>query len=111
MTSVNGIKVHTADKREGPVLLFLHGFPELWYSFIRFFALSSLGYRAVAPDLCGYGGTEAPDSNSFTSHTYFHAVDDKIGLIDSLGVEQVFVVAHDMGAAIAWHWCMFGPKE
>ncbi|PNX66404.1 epoxide hydrolase, partial [Trifolium pratense] len=44
-----------------PVVLFLHGFPELWYSWRhQILALSSLGYRAVAPDLRGFGDTDAP---------------------------------------------------
>ncbi|MCI94687.1 epoxide hydrolase, partial [Trifolium medium] len=66
-----------------PVVLFLHGFPELWYSWRhQIAALSSLGYRAVAPDLRGYGDTDAPDSIS--SYTIFHLVGDVVALIDSL---------------------------
>ncbi|KAH7573545.1 hypothetical protein JRO89_XS03G0169000 [Xanthoceras sorbifolium] len=62
---VNGIDMHVAEKGEegGPVVLFLHGFPELWYSWRhQIAALAALGYRAVAPDLRGFGDTEAPDS-------------------------------------------------
>ncbi|KAK7284388.1 hypothetical protein RJT34_19133 [Clitoria ternatea] len=107
---VNGIKMHVAEKGEGPVVLFLHGFPELWYSWRhQILALSSLGYRAVAPDLRGYGDTEAPTSVS--SYTGFHIVGDLVALIDSLGVDQVFLVAHDWGALIAWYFCMFRPHR
>ncbi|XP_058748606.1 uncharacterized protein LOC131621582 isoform X2 [Vicia villosa] len=108
---VNGIKMHIAEKgKEGPVVLFLHGFPELWYSWRhQIVALSTLGYRAVAPDLRGYGHTEAPASIS--SYTGFHMVGDIIALIDSLGVEQVFLVAHDWGAVIGWYLCMFRPER
>ncbi|KAJ1383455.1 Epoxide hydrolase-like [Sesbania bispinosa] len=107
---VNGIKMHVAEKGEGPVVLFLHGFPELWYSWRhQILALSSLGYRAVAPDLRGYGDTEAPAS--VTSYTCFHLVGDIVALIDSLGVDQVFLVAHDWGAIIGWFLCLFRPDR
>jgi len=108
---VNGIKMHIAEKgKEGPVVLFLHGFPELWYSWRhQIAALGSLGYRAVAPDLRGYGDTEAP--SSISSYTGFHIVGDLVALIDLLGVDQVFLVAHDWGAIIGWYLCMFRPER
>ena len=107
---VNGIKMHVAEKGEGPVVLFLHGFPELWYSWRhQILSLSSLGYRAVAPDLRGYGDTDAPPS--IDSYTCFHIVADLVALIDSLGAEQVFLVAHDWGAIIGWYLCMFRPDK
>ncbi|XP_027350409.1 uncharacterized protein LOC113861646 isoform X2 [Abrus precatorius] len=107
---VNGIKMHIAEKGEGPVVLFLHGFPELWYSWRhQIVALSSLGYHAVAPDLRGYGDTEAPPSIS--SYTGFHIVGDIVALIDTLGVQQVYLVAHDWGALIGWYLCMFRPER
>nr|QIZ16523.1 epoxide hydrolase [Glycine max] len=107
---VNGIKMHVAEKGEGPVVLFLHGFPELWYSWRhQILALSALGYRAVAPDLRGYGDTDAPASVS--SYTILHLVADVVALIDSLGVDQVFLVAHDWGAIIGWYTCLFRPDR
>ncbi|MBA0558116.1 hypothetical protein Golob_015150, partial [Gossypium lobatum] len=75
IVKVNGINMHVAEKGQGPVILFVHGFPELWYSWRhQISALSSKGYRAVAPDLRGYGGTDAPDS--VTCYTCFHIVGD-----------------------------------
>ncbi|XP_028801213.1 uncharacterized protein LOC114756430 [Neltuma alba] len=109
---VNGIKMHVAEKGdEGrPVILFLHGFPELWYTWrSQILSLSSLGFRAVAPDLRGFGDTEAPPS--VTSYTCFHIVGDVVALIDSLGVDQVLLVAHDWGAIIGWYLCMFRPDK
>ncbi|MBA0561524.1 hypothetical protein Golob_018343 [Gossypium lobatum] len=110
MVNVNGISMHLAEKGEGPVILFLHGFPELWYTWRhQILALSSLGYHAVAPDLRGYGDTEAP--TAITSYSCMHIVGDLVALIDSLGVEQVFLVAHDWGAIIGWYLCLFRPDR
>ncbi|GMH08293.1 hypothetical protein Nepgr_010133 [Nepenthes gracilis] len=108
--SVNGINMQVAEKGEGPVVLFIHGFPELWYSWRhQILALSSLGYRAVAPDMRGYGDTDVPSEAS--SYTFCHIIGDLVALIDALGVEQVFLVGHDWGAMVAWHFCLFRPDR
>ncbi|TXG63396.1 hypothetical protein EZV62_010390 [Acer yangbiense] len=104
----NGINMHVASIGTGPVVLLLHGFPELWYSWRhQLIYLSSRGYRTIAPDLRGYGDTDAPPS--VTSYTAFHIVGDLVGLLDKLGIEQVFLVGHDWGAMVAWYFCMFRP--
>jgi pimeloyl-ACP methyl ester carboxylesterase len=103
--TTNGINMHVASIGSGPVILFLHGFPELWYTWRhQLLSLSSLGYRCIAPDLRGFGDTDAPPSAK--SYTVFHIVGDLIGLLDSLGIEQVFLVGHDWGANIAWNFCL-----
>ncbi|XP_062150322.1 uncharacterized protein LOC133858886 [Alnus glutinosa] len=110
--NVNGINMHIAEKGEGPVILFLHGFPELWYSWRhQILALASLGYRAVAPDLRGYGDTDAPASPA--SYTSLHVVGDLVALLDAIAADQdkVFVVAHDWGAIIAWYLCLYRPDK
>jgi len=57
--NVNGIRYHYAEAGEGPLILLLHGFPELWYSWRhQITALAGAGYRAVAPDLRGFGRSE-----------------------------------------------------
>ncbi|XP_050374472.1 uncharacterized protein LOC126792004 [Argentina anserina] len=109
---VNGIDMHVAEKGQGPVVLFIHGFPELWYSWRhQIQALAALGYRAVAPDLRGYGDTDAPPDAS--SYTCFYVVGDLIALLDAVtdDQEKVFVVGHDWGALIAWYLCLFRPDR
>lgn len=104
--------MHVAEMGQGPVILFLHGFPELWYSWRHQIpALASLGYRTVAPDLRGYGDSDAP--NSISSYTALHIVGDIIALLDAIAndKDQVFVVAHDWGALIAWYLCQFRPDR
>jgi pimeloyl-ACP methyl ester carboxylesterase len=108
--NVNGIKMHVAEIGEGPAVLFLHGFPQLWYSWRhQMLSLSSLGYRAIAPDLRGYGDTEAPPEA--TSYTALHIVGDLVGLLNALNLEKVFLVGHDWGAMIAWYFCQFNPDR
>ncbi|MFS7943635.1 putative soluble epoxide hydrolase [Helianthus anomalus] len=112
--NVNGLNMHIAEKGEGPLVWFLHGFPELWYSWrhqILYFA--DHGYRAVAPDLRGYGQTTGAPLNDHTKFTIPHVVGDLIGLLDAITNEgeKVFVVGHDWGAIIAWNLCMFRPDR
>ncbi|KAF7034008.1 hypothetical protein CFC21_045067 [Triticum aestivum] len=110
---VNGISMHVAEA--GPevdakgAVLFLHGFPELWYSWRhQMDHLGACGYRCVAPDLRGYGGSTAPPD--VASYTAFHIVGDLVALLDTLGLAKVFVVRHDWGALIAWYLCLFRPE-
>ncbi|KAL5539973.1 hypothetical protein UlMin_043699 [Ulmus minor] len=97
--TTNGINIHIASIGTGPVVLFLHGFPELWHSWRhQLLYLSSHGYRAIAPDLRGYGDTDAPPSPA--SYSVLHLVGD-----------LVFLVGHDWGANIAWIFCLFRPDR
>ncbi|KAI3465523.1 hypothetical protein Pfo_022186 [Paulownia fortunei] len=108
---VNGINMHVAEIGQGPeCVLFLHGFPELWYSWRhQMLHLSARGYRAIAPDLRGFGDTDAPPS--VASYTVLHIVGDLVALLDALGLEQVFLVGHDWGALIAWTFCLLRPDR
>ena len=109
---VNGINMHVAEKGQGPVILFIHGFPELWYAWRhQIVALASLGFRAVAPDLRGYGDTDAPESPE--NYTCLDIVGDLVALLDAIapGDDKVFVVGHDWGAVIAWHLCLLRPDR
>ncbi|VAI85450.1 unnamed protein product [Triticum turgidum subsp. durum] len=110
---VNRVRLHVAEAGPAgaPVVLLLHGFPELWYTWRHQMpALAAAGYRAVAPDMPGYGDSEVP-SGGPDQYTALHIVGDLVALIDSLGQERVFVVAHDWGAIIAWSLCQFRPDR
>lgn len=104
----NGIRQHVTEAGIGPVVLLCHGFPELGYSWrhqIR--ALADAGYRAIAPDMRGYGGTEAPPG--IDQYTILHLVGDMVALLDAIGVSQANVVGHDWGAPVAWTAAMVRP--
>lgn len=109
----NGVRLHVAEAGPAgaPAVLLLHGFPELWYTWRhQMRALAAAGYRAVAPDLRGYGDSDAPPGGP-EQYTALHVVGDLVALIDSLGEKQVFVVAHDWGALTAWSLCLFRPDR
>ena len=106
--SANGIRIHFAEQGAGPLVLLCHGFPEGWYSWReQLTALAAAGYHAVAPDMRGYGRTEAP--REISSYTLLDIVGDAIGLVSALGEKQAIIVGHDWGAPIAWHAALFRP--
>ncbi|HTP53261.1 MAG TPA: alpha/beta hydrolase [Anaeromyxobacteraceae bacterium] len=90
----------------GPLVLLLHGFPELsrsWRRQVR--ALSRAGYRAVAPDLRGYGETEK--RGPYDLETLARDVRE---IVRSLGRERAVVVGHDWGGAVAWAVSSYHPE-
>ena len=75
--------MHIAEQGNGPTVLLCHGFPECWYSWRhQLAALAAAGFHAVAPDMRGYGQTEAPPE--IDRYTLLHLVGDMLGLLDAL---------------------------
>ena len=105
---VNGIRMRACCKGSGPLVLMCHGFPESWYSWRhQIEALAASGFRVVAPDMRGYGGTDAPrDSDAYTM---LHHVGDMVELVQALGETQAVIVGHDWGAPVAWNAAMMRP--
>jgi len=98
--SANGIRFHIAEAGTGPLILLLHGFAQYWWSWRHQLpALAAAGYRAVAPDLRGYGDTDRPPRG-------FDAVTlaaDVAGLIRALGERDALVVGHGFGGITAFN--------
>jgi pimeloyl-ACP methyl ester carboxylesterase len=110
VVEANGIHLHIAEQGEGPVVVLCHGFPESWYSWRhQLAALSAAGFRAVAPDMRGYGQSDRP--GAIEQYTLLHLVGDMIGLLDALGVDQAAVAGHDWGAPVAWHAALLRPDR
>src|SRR5262249_46475751 len=104
----NGIHIHLAEQGTGPLVLLCHGFPESWYSWRhQLSALADAGFRAVAADMRGYGGTDRPEE--VEQYTLFHLIGDIVGLLGALGAERAVIVGHDWGAAVAWHAALMRP--
>ncbi|OUJ12438.1 alpha/beta fold hydrolase [Acetobacter sp. DsW_063] len=108
--TANGITIHITEAGEGPAVIFCHGFPEIGYSWrhqIR--ALAIAGYRAIAPDMRGYGKTDTP--NSVTSYTTLHSVGDMVAILDAFNISSAVIVGHDWGAPVAWTAAMVRPDR
>lgn len=96
----NGIRFAAlaAGPERGPLVLLLHGFPELARSWRHQLpALGRAGFRALAPDLRGYGGTERQGPYDLGT-----LAADTAALVEAAGAERATVVGHDWGGAVAW---------
>ncbi len=90
------------------VALCLHGFPESRFSWrAQLPHLAELGWRAVAPDLRGYGDSDRPPHKA--DYRLPHLVADVAGLFDALGARRRLLIAHDWGALIAWAFALDRP--
>jgi pimeloyl-ACP methyl ester carboxylesterase len=93
---------------DAPLIIFLHGWPELsisWRHQLECFG--ALGFRAVAPDMRGYGGTQSPEP--IDQYTLLHLVGDMAELVRALGETKAVIVGHDWGAPVAWHAALWRP--
>jgi pimeloyl-ACP methyl ester carboxylesterase len=106
----NGIRLRIAEQGEGPLVVLCHGFPESWYSWRhQLRALAEAGFHAVAPDMRGYGQSEAPAA--IDQYTLLHLVGDMVGLLDALGAPTAVIAGHDWGAPVAWHAALLRPDR
>jgi pimeloyl-ACP methyl ester carboxylesterase len=104
---VGGTALEVSDQGSGPAVLLLHGFPDtgdLWRHQVT--GLTRAGYRAIAPDLRGFGRSDRPGTYGMGEH-----LGDLVGLLDRLDIECVHVVGHDWGAAIGWALATFVPDR
>lgn len=109
-STINGLAYHFVTCGSGPAVLFCHGFPDLWRSWRRqMLALAAHGYRAIAPDLRGFGESQGPKASN--SYTAIDVVGDLIGILDQLGIDNATIVGHDWGASIAWTAALIRPDR
>jgi pimeloyl-ACP methyl ester carboxylesterase len=99
-----------AGPQDGPLLLFVHGWPELshsWRHQLPVFA--GLGFRVVAPDMRGYGR-----SSTYPAHSDYaleHIVADMVELLDHLGAKRAVWVGHDWGSPVVWNLASHHPDR
>jgi len=101
LVNAAGTRLHVVEAGEGPLVLMVHGFPELWYSWrFQLPAIAGAGYRAVAFDQRGYGS-----SSKFwrvDAYRIGRLVDDVVALVKALGEQHAILIGHDWGAPVVW---------
>ena len=110
LLQVNDQQIYVASAGEGPLVLFVHGWPELWLSWrhqINF--IKDKGYRAVAMDVRGYGNSSKP--HAIDQYTMRELTADVVGVIEALGESEAILVGHDWGAPIVWNTALRYPQH
>ena len=105
MVKANGLRFRTLVEGppDGDMVLMMHGFPEGAESWARqMHVLAHAGFLAVAPDLRGYGLTDAPEG--VENYGMEHLVADAKGLIEAFGRTSAHIAGHDWGAVVAWYF-------
>ncbi len=106
----NGVKLRVAEMGKGPLVLFVHGWPESWYSWRHQLpALAAAGYRAVAPDMRGYGSSDKP--KAVEDYDIHHLTADLAGLVTALGEKTAILVGHDWGSIVGWQALLLHPDK
>lgn len=108
--STNGIRMEFFEQGMGFPVILAHGFPELAYSWrFQLPVLADAGYRAIAPNQRGYGGTDKPEA--VDAYDIHHLCGDMAGLMDALGLEKAVFIGHDWGGPVVWHMPLFYPER
>jgi pimeloyl-ACP methyl ester carboxylesterase len=104
------ITLRVAVKGEGPLILCVHGWPELWYSWRHQMAyFSERGYRVAAMDVRGYGGSSKP--HEISAYTLLELASDVAAVAHALTDGPVILFGHDWGAPVAWTTTLLHPEK
>jgi len=106
----NGIRLHyaRAGTPGGKLMLFLHGFPEAWFTWEEQLAAFGTDHLAIAPDLRGFNLSQKPAAAD-AYHVKYIAEDIRL-LMTHLGYASAIVVCHDWGGAVGWHLAIAHPE-
>lgn len=109
---VNGVRlrVFEAGPADGPVVILAHGFPELAFSWrYQVPVLAAAGYRVLAPDQRGYGGSSRP--GQVEAYDITALTGDLVALLDRAGARRGAIVGHDWGAVVSWSAALLHPDR
>ncbi|MCX5368975.1 alpha/beta hydrolase [Streptomyces sp. NBC_00015] len=105
--AANGARFHIAEVGDGPLVMLVHGFPQFWWTWRhQLVALADAGFRAVAMDLRGVGGSDRTPRGYDPANLAL----DITGVIRSLGEPDAALVGHDLGGYLAWTAAVMRPK-
>ena len=105
---VNGVRLHYVSAGQGPLIIFLHGFPEFWYEWKNQLTEFGKDYLAVAPDMRGYNLSGKPEG--VDQYQVKYLIEDVRALAEHLGHKKFILVAHDWGGAVAWAYAIAHPE-
>ncbi|XP_077240217.1 epoxide hydrolase 2-like [Tasmannia lanceolata] len=108
---IRGLKLHVAEIGKGPIVaVFLHGFPEIWYSWrYQMIAVANAGFRAIALDFRGYGLSQQPPEPEKAS--FMDLVLDLLAILDSLAIPKAFLIGKDFGVRPAYQFALLHPER
>jgi pimeloyl-ACP methyl ester carboxylesterase len=112
VSGADGVQLHVEEvgPPDGPLVVLLHGFPELGFSWRHQVGpLAGAGFRVLVPDLRGFGRSEVPEP--VEAYAMRVLVADVLALLDHAGAEQAVVAGHDWGADIAWKTALLEPQR
>jgi pimeloyl-ACP methyl ester carboxylesterase len=108
--ATNGIELSVVEEGSGPTVVLCHGFPELAYSWRHQIpVLAQAGYRVLAPDMRGYGGSSVP--SAVEDYDVLSLCGDLCGLLDSTGEDSAVFIGHDWGASVVWWLAAIHPER
>ena len=104
----NGVKIHYALYGSGPLVVFLHGFPDYWLTWRHQMLALAKSFRSAALDMRGYNRSDKP--KGVENYNINRLVDDAAAVIAAEGEKSAVIVGHDWGGATAWNIAMRRPE-
>ncbi len=110
LIDVGGQRLRVVEQGSGPVVLMIHGFPGLAYSWRhQMEPLAEAGFKAVAVDSLGYGGSDRPTDPAAYASDRMHAY--LIAILDAFGAPRAAIFGQDFGAQYAWNMAVRAPER
>lgn len=107
---VGGLNINAHVQGDGPLVLMIHGFPGLGWSWRhQMKPLADAGYKAVAIDSLGYGKSDRPDDPALYDSAHIHRY--LLAVLDHFGADEAFIIGQDFGAQYAWNLAVRAPER
>ena len=110
LVKTNGVEINTLIEGDGKPVMFVHGWPESWYSWRnQVEPFKNAGYKVIVPDIRGYGKSSNPEK--IEEYTLKKITGDLIGILDYLDEKDAHIIGHDWGAPISWYTSLLYPER